>query len=62
MSITALVMINIFKLSNVFCCHFTLLQDGRTPLHICCIKGKMEMVKLLIECGSNITAKDKVHT
>ena len=36
------------------------IQDGRTPLHICCIKGKAEMVTLLVEFGSNVTAKDKV--
>lgn len=36
------------------------LQDGRTPLHICCIKGKVEIVRLLIEHGANATAKDNV--
>jgi len=35
-------------------------KDGRTPLHICCIKGKMEIVKLLIEHGANATAKDNL--
>ena len=37
-----------------------LIQDGRTPLHICCIKGKVKMVKLLIDRGSDVKAKDKV--
>jgi len=35
-------------------------KDGRTPLHICCIKGKVEIVRLLIEHGANATAKDNL--
>ena len=37
-----------------------LIQDGRTSLHICCIKGKVKMVKLLIDRGCDVKAKDKV--
>ena len=46
---------------NLFHFLFYNLQDGRTPLHICCIKGKVEIVKLLIEHGANATAKDNVR-
>ena len=43
-------------------CFIMLLQDGRTPLHICCIKGKVQIVRSLIEHGANATAKDNVRT
>ena len=35
-------------------------QDGRTPLHKAVYKGKVECVKVLVEAGANIEAKDYV--
>lgn len=29
-------------------------NNGRTPLHVSCVRGKLEIVKLLIENGAQI--------
>ena len=41
------------KMSNFF-----FLQDGQTPLHIACLEGHHEVVKLLLR-NSELGAKDK---
>ena len=37
-----------------------ILQDGLTPLMICCKKGNIEMVELIINHGGNLKATDNV--
>ena len=35
-------------------------QKGATPLHIVAAKGHLEVVKLLLEAGADVTAQEKV--
>jgi len=35
--------------------------NGFTPLHLACISGKLDVVYLLMEAGSNPAVKDKVR-
>ena len=35
-------------------------QNGDTPLHVAAYNGKVECVKVLVEAGANIEAKNKV--
>ena len=40
---------------------FTLsFQDGKTPLHVACIKQDFPMVQMLVERGANTAAQDQV--
>ncbi len=36
-------------------------QDQWTPLHTAANNGQLDVAKLLLECGANIEAKDKVE-
>ena len=36
-------------------------KKKNTPLHMACEKGHIEIVKLLVEAGSNVKAKNKFH-
>ena len=38
------------------------LQNGRTALHICCIKENTEIVILLLQNGADVTTVDNVQT
>jgi ankyrin repeat protein len=38
----------------------TCLQDERTPLHIACRRGHVEVVSALLSAGADVFSKDKV--
>ena len=42
----------------IVCC----IQDGRTPLHLASVKGRMDVAAMLIDkYGASPTAEDKVR-
>lgn len=43
---------------NIFSHSF---QDGKTPLHVACIKQDFPMVQMLVERGANTAAQDQVY-
>ena len=51
-------LVPLFNLLNLLCLSFR--QFSLTPLHLACWYGQESVVKLLLECGANVNAEDRV--
>ena len=46
---------------HVYVLCWSLHKDGKTPLHLACEQGFIELVKLLVDGGANVNALDNVR-
>ena len=54
----------VFRTSNVLsyiCMNVCCKQDGKSPLHLACERGHMDIAAMLIEHGGSVTDKDEVR-